>query len=274
MKNIYFLLFLILMSSCGFTEEDAEKLADDFLTSYKYKNEEKAKKLFPKFNSFRRLKEINTYNIEKTTKQNDNSFEVYGSYNDKKFSLYIRKVDRNLIIEDSKGFAYIYDENYKACMKLGCISEQNKDSEAWGIISKSCSDLEYLVNSILPIHFDIDKDIVIKEKRANMTMYSSDQYVEYTIENKSDLKLEGNHFDFSVKFKDRKGGVLDSYKLNNYFTNLLPGEKITISSNDNKFNYFYAPSDARSYTASFSLNTSNLIDLAITNKELFGLACK
>jgi hypothetical protein len=281
-KSLYGLLLAlaILLSSCGYTEKDAEKLAGDFLTALKYENHEETDLLYPDYPTFHRYKALENYEIEKVTAKENNSFIVFGKVdflysNNNKFTLYIEEEKGKLIIKDSKGFYFKWGKDYMFCEKIKCISSSDTDTQIRGIIEKSCKNYEDRLAYALPIFLDLDKDIIVKEKKSRLDKYAINQYIEVTVENLSDVYFKGTSYFVKVDFYDNKNGLLESFVINNDNDDLLPGSKITFSSTQKiGFISFRVPYDASRYSTYFMLNDRDLENIAYHNQRLFSFGCK
>lgn len=276
LKNLCCLsiLLIMLLSSCGYTEKDAEKVIENFLSAYKYGDDELTTKYYPSIIRITRVKTINSYEIEKIIQEDKESFIAYLNikydYGTSKIKLYLKKQEDNLNIASSKGLLYKHSKEYINCEKLGCISDSNTDEENQIVINTICKNLEEEAIDFVYRNFSINKDIEIVKTKSKLSIYDTDKYVEMQIKNNSLLTLSTDDLTVSVSFYDSKGGFLQKDFLNFNKSFISPFETVTASTNYKKSIYsssLYVPWDAKKTETSISLNTSNVIDIFLRNSD-------
>lgn len=275
MKYLHFVnLFLIFLSSCtSITEKDAQELAERFFTDYKFGNLDKLTTYYPKFTHFTRPVTIEDFTIEKTNKEQNESFTVYATVKlireEKKVILFMDKsADNLLFIKNSKGLALYNGLDHSKCFKIGCF-ERSIDDLKLGEKMRKCDEVEDKIASLVFNHLDMDKDIVINsDVRIGGDIF--DRYAQVKIKNQSSLDLQGKDFYCSIDFFNSKGMLVESVAFKTFMSTLKSGGEITLVAQED---LYLVPQNISSFKVQFGLRNESLVDILNSNKQIIKFNC-
>lgn len=273
----------LLFSSCGYSEKDAEKVAEDFLIAYQYGLEDELEKKYPQLTSFTRPTVIDKFEIKKVDMKEKNFFWVYSNVKPYKNKDETRDLilevktsaDGNLFIKNSKGLAsynsFDYKERFELLTLASCIDSYIWDRELGKAMQngeKIIKDLSNQFNNSFDINKDIDFTVKVQNNR-----YSEDNAV-LTINNRSPYNFTSGDLYCSVHFYNSRKQLLDTYNFSSFVINVSAFSTVSINTNVGfTTDYFSVPYDAQTYDSNLNLKSDNIKNIVLNNKNLFKLNC-
>lgn len=275
MKHAFALvpMFLFLFS-CSFSEEDATKVANNFMTAYQFNDEETMVSIYEKMASFSFFAHFESFEIKNVVKSSKGGFVVYVKMirksQLKEVVLYLKNMRGKLKIVDSKGLIYTFDSLYRIGKEYNCFNDDMSDVEIAEAMQGKIGFYDNITahdyfSRILKI-----QDFVYSEANFEKVGYLDNLSFRAKITNNSNLKFRTDDVEFHLNFYEDKN-MLKSFKLITTADYFNPGEEIEVFLYNVYPMEFYIPDNFTRYDMGIKIDAEKELDCYVYN---FGFDCE